>query len=105
MANLYKETVIPGEVHSYRRANRIELLNSDPPEARVFAVDRVTYPTGEVFERNAVQIDYQLTDPADLIPVIDPITYEPTEVTFTSGEFQIMAASVALWLMRQQDGV
>lgn len=101
--SLYKESTVPGEVHSYRRANRVELLNTDPPEARVFAVDRVTYPTGETVERNPVQLDYQLTDPAVEIPLIDPDTYEPTAQTFTAGQFWLMAASVALWLMRKNE--
>lgn len=100
---LYKESTTPGAVHSYRRANRIELINSDVPEARVYAVDRVTYPDGVVLERNPQQIDYALTNPAQIIPIIDPETYEPTAQTFTAGEFYVLAASVALWLMRLQE--
>ena len=67
------ETVIPGEVRSYPRANRVELINTDPPEARIHAVDRTTYPDGTVVDRNPVQLDIIVTDPAVEIPLIDPI--------------------------------
>lgn len=103
--SLFLESTTPGEVHSYRRANEIHLINTPIPEARVFVVDRVTYPTGETVDRNSVQLDYQMTDPTVQIPIIDPETYEPTETTFPAGQFQLLAASVALWLMRQQEQV
>lgn len=99
------ETVIPGEVRSYPRASRVELINTDPPEARIHAVDRTTYPTGEVVDRNPVQLDVIMTDPSVEIPLIDPETYEPTEATFTAGQFQVMAASVAMWKIRQHKGI
>lgn len=99
------ETVVPGEVRSYPRANKLELLNTDPPEARIFAVDRTTYPTGEVVDRNPVQLDHVLNDPTVEIPLIDPDTYEPTDVTFPAGQFALMAASVAMWKIRQYKGV
>lgn len=98
--SLFLESITPGEVHSYRRANEIHLINTPIPEARVFSVERTTYPTGETVDRNLVQLDYRLTDPTIQIPIIDPDTYEPTEVTFSAGQFALMAASVALWLMR-----
>jgi len=98
--SLFLESTIPGEVHSYRRANEIHLINTPIPEARVFAVDRVTYPTGETIDRNPVQLDYRMTDPYVQIPIIDPETYEPTEQTFPAGQFYLLAASVGLWLMR-----
>lgn len=101
----YLETTTPGEVRSYPRANKIELLNTDPPEARVFAVDRTTYPTGEIVDRNQVQLDYVASDPTVEIPLIHPDTYEPTESTFTVGYFQLMAESVAMWRIRQHKGV
>ena len=88
-------------MHSWRRANRVDLIHSDPPEVRVHVVDRTVYPTGEVLDRNPTQVDYVLTDPTVDIPVINPETYEPTEQSFTAGEFQLMAASVALWMMRR----
>lgn len=100
--SLFLESTTPGEVHSYRRANEIRLINTPIPEARIFVVDRTTYPTGETIDRNPVQLDYRLTDPTVQIPIIDPETYEPTEQTFSAGQFQLMAASVALWLMRGQ---
>lgn len=96
----YLESTVPGEVHSWRRANRLELINSEPPEVRAYVVDRTVYPTGEMTDRNEVQMDFVMTDPTIEIPVIDPETYEPTEQTFTAGEFSLMAASVALWMMR-----
>ena len=99
------ETVIPGEVRSYPRATHVELINTEPPEARIHAVDRTTYPTGEVVDRNPVQLDHVMTDPAVEIPLIDPETYEPTEQTFTAGQFQVMAASVAMWKIRQHKGI
>lgn len=99
------EIVIPGEVRSYPRANRVELINTEPPEARIHAVDRTTYPDGTVVDRNPVQLDVIMTDPAVEIPLIDPETYEPTEQTFTAGQFQVMAASVAMWQIRQHKGI
>ena len=101
----YLETTVLGEVRSYPRATHLELINTDPPEARVHAVDRTTYPTGEVVDRNPVQLDHIMTDPAMEIPVIDLETYEPTEATFTAGYFQLLAASVAMWKIRQHKGV
>ena len=98
----YLESTVPGEVHSWRRANKLELINSEPPEVRAYVVDRTVYPTGETTDRNAVQMDFVMTDPTVEIPIIDLETYEPTEQTFTAGEFQLMAASVALWIMRGQ---
>lgn len=99
------ETVIPGEVRSYPRATHVELINTEPPEARIHAVDRTTYPTGEVVDRNPVQLDHVMTDQTVEIPLIDPDTYEPTEQTFTAGAFQLMAASVAMWKIRQHKGI
>lgn len=98
----YLESTVPGEVHSWRRANRLELVNSDSPEVRAHIVDRTVYPTGEIIDRNATQMDFVMTDPTVEIPVIDPETYEPTDQTFTAGEFQLMATSMALWMMRGQ---
>lgn len=99
----YLERTIPGEMTTYRRASRIELHNSQVPEARVFVVDRVTYPDGETVDKPGPQIDYQAADPTVEIPYIDPDTYEPMDATFTVAQFQAMAASVALWLMRGQE--
>lgn len=96
----YLQKTITGEITQWRRASRVELINSDMPEARVFVQDRTVYPDGTVRDEAGPQLDYRLTDPAIEIPMIDPTTYEPTEVTFTAGQFQLMAASVALWLMR-----
>jgi hypothetical protein len=99
------ETVIPGEVRSYPRANKVELLHTEPPEARVHVVDKTTYPNGEVKDQNPVQLDHIMTDPNLEIPFVDPETYEPTELTFKAGEFALMATSLAMWKIRQHKGI
>ena len=99
------ETVEVGEVRSHPVAIKVELIHVNPPEARVYVVDRTTYPTGEVKDRNPVQLDHVMTDPGLEIALIDPETYEPTNVTFPAGQFAIMAASVAMWKIRQHKGV
>jgi hypothetical protein len=99
----YKERVVTGEVTSYRRADKIELLNVIPPEVHCYVSDRVTYPTGETVDRNLTRIDFQMLDPTEQIPIINPVDYEPTAQTFPAGQFHLMAASVALWLMRENE--
>lgn len=96
----YMQKTISGDITQWRRASKVELINSDIPEARVFVQDRTVYPDGTVRDDAGPQLDFKLTDPLVEIPLIDPATYEPTEATFTAGQFQVMAASVALWLMR-----
>lgn len=96
----YMQKTISGEITQWRRASKVELINSDIPEARVFVQDRTVYPDGTVRDEAGPQLDFKLTDTSVEIPLIDPTTYEPTESTFTAGQFQLMAASVALWLMR-----
>lgn len=96
----YMQKTISGEITQWRRASKVELINSDIPEARVFVQDRTVYPDGTVRDEAGPQLDFKLTDPSIEIPLIDPATYGPTEATFTAEQFQLMAASVALWLMR-----
>lgn len=99
--------VTPIEItgNEYPRASRMECINSDPPEVRVYVADRQILSTGEVKDINPVQLDHVMTDPSLPIPWINPETYEPTELTFTAGEFQLMAASVAMWRIRQYKGI
>lgn len=105
MTTLYKETIVPGEVVSWHRADRIVLLNTDPPEARIHEVERKTYPDGRVIDVPTAQFDIEMTDPDESIPLVDPVTFEPTGQTFTAGQFAVMATSLYFWKARQRDGI
>lgn len=100
----YLESTVPGDVNTWRRANEIRLLNTDPPEARVFEVEKKVYPDGLVVETPTAQFDIVMTDPMQTIPLVDPVTYEPTGETFTAGEFAVMATSLYFWKARERDG-
>lgn len=102
----YLETTIPGEVNTWRRASEIRLINSEPPESKTIEVERTVYP--DRFTRDVVtaQFDFTLTPEkaAIEIPIVDPETYEPTEQTFTTGQFALMATSFYFWQARNRDG-
>jgi hypothetical protein len=66
----------------------------------VYSVDRTRFTDGSIGDKLGPQFDCRLYDPAHEIPLIDPTTYEPTEATFTAGQFALMASSLALWMMR-----
>ena len=106
MTTLYKQSTIPGEVTSWRRACEIRLINIEPPEARTYEVERTVYPDGYTRDEPTAQFDFTLTpeNMAQEIPLVDPETYEPTGQTFTAGQFALMATSLYFWQARQRDG-
>lgn len=99
----YREEVIEGQISTWRRARQIILDNphNAAPQATCYETEITVLPSGDCIEKSVDTQSYALTDPAVEIPVIDPETYETTAQTFTAGEFQLMAASVALWMMRR----
>ena len=102
----YLETVVPGEVTSWRRASEIRLINSEPPESKTIEVERTVYPDGFTRDVVTAQFDFTLTPANSVveIPIVDPETYEPTEQTFTTGQFALMATSFYFWQARNRDG-
>ena len=103
MAN-YKETVVEGEITSWRRMTHGVVYNSEIPKIELHDEDRTVLPDGTSISSYVGQLDYALTDPTVEIPLIDPDTFEQTETTMTAGEIWLAMASVYLWLARQRDG-
>jgi hypothetical protein len=101
----YLETTIPGEVNSWRRVDEIRLKNIEPPMALVYEVERTVYPDGFQRDIPTAQFDIEMTDPTQEIPLVDPVTFEPTGQTFQAGAFFAMAASLYFWRARQRDGI
>lgn len=99
---LYKEQSETGTITQWNRARQIVLDNpiDAPPSAMIYEALAKRYPDGSTSEATINSHSYTLDDPTVEIPIIDPDTYEPTEVTFPAGQFYLLAASVALWLMR-----
>lgn len=106
MTTKYLRNVITGDVDSWRRASEILLINSEPPEARTFEVERTVYPDGFIRDIFTAQFDFTLTPEksATVIPLVDPETYAPTAQTFTAGQFALMATSFYFWQARLRDG-
>lgn len=98
----YREEIIEGQISTWRRARQMVLDNphNAVPQATCYETEITVLPSGDYMEKSVATHAYALTDTTVEIPVIDPETYEPTAQTFTAGEFQLMAASVALWMMR-----
>lgn len=103
MAN-YKESVIEGEVTKWRRMSHGVIYNSEVPKIELHDEDRTVLPDGTSFSAYVGSLDYAMTDPAIEIPLIDPETWEQTEITMTAGKIWLAMASVYIWLAKQRDG-
>lgn len=103
----YKETTESGDITRWNRARQIVCDNpvEGAPGITVYEHEATRLPDGSVIEKSLGSLTYAMTDPTVEIPLIDPETYEPTEATFTAGQFQVMAASVAMWQIRQHKGI
>jgi len=99
---LYKEQTSEGTVTQWNRVRQLVLDNPIDAQPSIMAheYEAKRYPDGSTAEKAVASHSYTLTDPMVEIPIIDPETYEPTDQTFPAGQFYLLAASVALWLMR-----
>ena len=98
----YKQKTGTADKQSWERASHMILWNEETPRVELHHEKRTQYSDGKEINDYLGQLSHIMTDLTVEIPVIDLETYEPTEQTFTAGEFQLMAASVALWMMRGQ---
>jgi hypothetical protein len=102
---LYKQETVPfeGTITKYQRAELMCLYNTDIPRVECHEQTREIYPDGSIRNTPGEKLVYDVTDPMVMIPLVDPVTYEPTEVMFPAGQFALMAASVYLWRARIRD--
>jgi hypothetical protein len=99
----YKESTSSVDINTWRRATHMILWNEDLPRVEIHDEDLTVLPDTSTVNKYVGKLDYVMSDPLAEIPIIDPVTFEPTEQTFTAGDFYTMAASVYLWLARQRD--
>lgn len=101
----YNESTTPGDITTWRRSRQIILDNPHvgAPQATCYETDLTVLPNGEYVEKSVGNLTHVMDDPTLEIPLVDPTTMEPTETTFTAGEFALWATSVYLFLARQRD--
>lgn len=105
MAN-YNEVTESGDITKWNRARQIVCDNpiEGAPGITIYEHEATRLPDGSVIEKSLGNLSYAMTDPAIEIPLIDPDTFEPTEVTMTAGQIWLAMASVYIWLAKQRDG-
>lgn len=101
----YREEIIEGQISTWRRARQMVLDNPLDyyPSVTCLESQATRLPDASAIEKFTGNLSHTMDDPELVIPMVDPDTYEPTEITFMAGEFALMAMSVYLWLARQQD--
>ena len=101
----YKETVIEGDITTWRRLSHGSIYNEPIPRIELFDEDCSVLPDGRVINTPMpYSLGYLMTDPSVEIPLIDPATFEQTETTMTAGQIWLALASVYIYLARQRDG-
>lgn len=98
----YKEETATIDKKTWKRASHIVLYNETSPRIEIHHENKTLFSDGTTKSDYLGQLNYTLTDPTILIPLINPETYEQTETTFSAGEFELLAASVYIWLAENQ---
>lgn len=83
---------------SWKRASHMILWNEEIPRVELHHEKRTQYSDGKVVNDYLGQLGHVMTDKTLDIPFIDPDTFEQTDQTFPAGLFELMAASIYVWL-------
>ena len=102
----YKEQTTEGTITKWNRARQIVLENPHDclPSVMCYETEITKYPDNTIQEKGIGSYNYTMEDPNVQIPLIDLNSFEQTDETFSAVEFYRMAASVYLWLAKNNSG-
>lgn len=94
----YKQETGTADKQSWKRASHLILWNEDTPRIEGHHEKRTQYSDGKIINEYLGQLSHVMTDGNIEIPYIDPDTFQQTEQTFTAKQFELMAASIYVWM-------